>query len=131
MRATADGADAEWTHVPPSGEMNEGGVSVVFKQWHDEAGYYGCLSLKENWKRIDAVFDGEGKGVYSGPGVQGFHVLNTDNKAGEWEPTSSSLLLSPSPLHLYCASCGRCSRSQTRSGTSSSLGEKKPLALVP
>jgi hypothetical protein len=78
-RATVDGDDAEWTHVPPSGAMNEGGLNVVFRQSHDEAGYYGCFVLRGNWKRVYAVFDGEGKGVYSGPGAQGFQVLNNTN----------------------------------------------------
>lgn len=85
LRATLDGDDSEWQAVPPSGEMNEGGMQLVFKHAHDESAYYGLLLLKGAWKRVYAVFDGEGKGVYTTHGVQGFELLR--NQTLEVRPT--------------------------------------------
>jgi hypothetical protein len=75
-RATVDGDASEWAGIPAGGEMSEGGMSVVFKQSHDEAAYYGLFALKGPWKRLYVTLDGEGKGYFSGEGVQVFEVLN-------------------------------------------------------
>ncbi len=78
MRAELDGDAAEWGAVPASGQMRKGGITLVFKQAHDQAGYYGLLSLSGAWRRVRVTLDGEGKGVFSGLGVQGFEVANGD-----------------------------------------------------
>lgn len=80
-RAVLDGDAAEWADLPAGGELREGGMTVVFKQAHDDAGYYGLFTLSGPWKRLRVTLDGEGKGVYSGPGVQGFEVTGGDTLA--------------------------------------------------
>ncbi|MFI5386124.1 MAG: hypothetical protein ACHQ50_08390 [Fimbriimonadales bacterium] len=77
MHAVVDGVDSEWSGIPLGGRVVSGtGVDMTFKQAHDEAGYYGVFAVKGPWRRIDAIFDGEGQGVYSGVGVQSFQVIN-------------------------------------------------------
>lgn len=76
--ARLDGDDREWTGIPVGGAMDEGGIQAVFKQAHDELAYYGLFTLKGPWQRLYVTLDGEGRGVYSGPGVQGFELLNRD-----------------------------------------------------
>lgn len=71
--ATVDGDPGEWADVPPAGRDH----GVTFKHSHDEAGYYGLLELGPEVSRIDAVFDGEGLGVYSGVAVIGMQVRRT------------------------------------------------------
>ncbi len=75
LSADIEGDASEWNDVPPSGAMNEGGMSVTFKQGHDEAGYYGLFALQGPWQRLRVTLDGEGRGVFSGEGIQGFEVL--------------------------------------------------------
>lgn len=87
-RATVDGDDSEWSTIPPAGEMNKGGILFVFKQAHDENAYYGLFTVKGGWKRIYAVFDGEGKGVFSREGIQTLEVLNGETLTvrSPWAP---------------------------------------------
>ena len=88
-RPTLDGDDSEWAHIPAAGEMDEGGIRFTFKQAHDENAYYGLFTVKGNWKRIYAVFDGEGKGVYTvREAVQTIEVLNGDTLTvrSAWAP---------------------------------------------
>ncbi|HTQ11142.1 MAG TPA: fibronectin type III domain-containing protein [Fimbriimonadaceae bacterium] len=81
--AVIDGNDGEWSGIPVSGHITGGaGISMVFKQAHDEAGYYGLFEIEGPWRRIDAIFDGEGQGVYSGVGVQSFQVVNLSSRTG-------------------------------------------------
>jgi hypothetical protein len=82
MRAEIDGQASEWPSVPLAGEIKTPDVTATFKQSHDDAGYYGVFSIKGPWRRIDAIFDGEGLGVYSGVGVQSFQVLNLAASGG-------------------------------------------------
>jgi hypothetical protein len=79
MRASVDGDDAEWRAVPPAGEMDRGGIRWTYRHAHDEAAYYGAMRLSGPWKRAYVTLDGEGNGVYSGPGVLGFVVQNGDS----------------------------------------------------
>jgi hypothetical protein len=77
MHVAVDGNSQEWSGVPLAGHVvGEGGLDMTFKQSHDEAAYYGVFEVKGPWKRIDAIFDGEGQGVYSGVGVQSFQVID-------------------------------------------------------
>lgn len=73
-----DGDGAEWTGVPVAGTMRRGGIDFSWKQAKDEAGYYGLLRLQGPWRRIAVTLDGEGYGVYSGVGVQGFELTRND-----------------------------------------------------
>lgn len=83
LHAVLDGRDDEWSGVPLAGHVVSGtGVDMTFRQSHDEAGYYGTFRIKGPWKRIDAIFDGEGQGVYSGVGVQSFQVVNLATRSG-------------------------------------------------
>jgi hypothetical protein len=86
MTPDIDGAGFEWGGIPLSGEMQRGNMIVTFQQAHDEAGYYGLLTMDGPWQRISCVFDGEGHGVYSGVGVQGFDVIRSGDKI-EVRPT--------------------------------------------
>jgi hypothetical protein len=88
-RPTLDGDDSEWAAIPAAGEMDEGGIRFTFKQAHDGNAYYGLFLVKGNWKRIYAVFDGEGKGVYTvREAVQTIEVLNGDTLTvrSAWAP---------------------------------------------
>lgn len=87
MRASVDGDPKEWSGVPVAGVIDKGGIQLTWKQSHDEAGYYGLLLVKGPWQKIAATFDGEGLGVYSGVGVQGFEVTNTSNRGPSSSPT--------------------------------------------
>lgn len=76
LTALVDGDAGEWENIPDSGTMNEGSVNVRFRQGHDDAAYYGCFLLKGPWQRLSVTLDGEGKGVFSGEGVQGIVLTN-------------------------------------------------------
>lgn len=77
MHATIDGDPGEWNNVPLAGKMTKGGIEATYRQTYDEAGYYGLLIVKGPWRRLQASFDGEGQGVYSGVGIQGFELQNS------------------------------------------------------
>lgn len=77
LHAVVDGLAEEWSGVPLAGHVvGVDGTDMTFQQAHDEAGYYGVFTLKGHWSRVDAIFDGEGHGVYSGVGVQSFQIVN-------------------------------------------------------
>ncbi|HCE01160.1 MAG TPA: hypothetical protein DER07_08980 [Armatimonadetes bacterium] len=59
--------------------MDRGGIRWTYRHAHDEAAYYGAMRLSGPWKRAYVTLDGEGNGVYSGPGVLGFVVQNGDS----------------------------------------------------
>lgn len=83
MHAVVDGSDEEWSGVPLAGHaVGASGVELTFKQSHDEGGYFGVFRLKGPWKRVDAILDGEGLGVYSGVGVQSFQILSLGATSG-------------------------------------------------
>lgn len=83
MHPSIDGNDSEWSSVPLAGKVNSPTkVEMTFKQAHDDAGYYGAFTVKGPWRRIDAIFDGEGFGVYSGVGIQSFQILNLEGSSG-------------------------------------------------
>lgn len=75
-RASLDGDAAEWKDIPLSGELDEGGIRLQFKQSHDESAYFGLFTVQGPWKRLYVTLDGEGQGYFSGVGVLGFEVLN-------------------------------------------------------
>ncbi len=76
MRADIDGDPREWITVPVAGRFQKEGVDFTFQQSHDEGGFYGLYTIRGPWKRVSSVFDGEGRGVYSGAGVLGFEITN-------------------------------------------------------
>jgi hypothetical protein len=76
QHASLDGDVSEWKDVPLAGRINKGGIEASYQQASDEAGYYGLLTLKGPWRRIQAGFDGEGFGIYSNNGTQGFEATN-------------------------------------------------------
>ncbi len=82
MHAVVDGKLDEWGSVPLSGHVTGGSCDLTFRQGHDEAGYYGAIKIKGPWKRVDALFDGEGLGVYSGVEVQSFQIVNLAARGG-------------------------------------------------
>jgi hypothetical protein len=82
MHAVIDGENREWSSIPLGGHVTATRVDMSFQQAHDEAGYYGVFVIKGHWRRIDAIFDGEGKGVYSGEGVQSFQIQNLSASTG-------------------------------------------------
>ncbi len=96
MHAAIDGDMREWAEAPVALEFDKGGIHFQFKQGHDEAGYYGFYRLTGPWQRVDAVFDGEGRGVYSGAGVLGFQTLRANLDAGAAGP--EGVLINTKPL---------------------------------
>ncbi|HVT12290.1 MAG TPA: hypothetical protein VHE55_08480 [Fimbriimonadaceae bacterium] len=83
MHAVVDGSASEWSGIPLAGHVTgPGGTDMTFRQAHDEAGYYGVFTLKGPWKHVDAIFDGEGQGVYSGVGVTSFQIVNLGASEG-------------------------------------------------
>lgn len=79
LTATVDGDSREWEAVPVSGRMNEGGLSVDFRQGHDDAAYYAVFTIGGPWQRLSVSLDGEGRGVFSGAGVQGLVLTNSED----------------------------------------------------
>ena len=79
LRAAIDGDANEWANVPIAGRMNKDGVALTFQQAHDDAAYFGLLTLAGPWKRARVTLDGEGRGVYSPFGVQGLEVTRQDD----------------------------------------------------
>jgi len=73
--ASIDGNPTEWAGVPASGELTRDGLTLEFQHQHDGDGYYGLLRLNGPWKSAQVTLDGEGFGVYSGQGVQGFELF--------------------------------------------------------
>lgn len=76
MSATVDGKPEEWSGVPLAGRVDRAGIQATYQQSHGAAGYYGLLRIKGKWRRLQAAFDGEGQGVYSNVGTQGFEATN-------------------------------------------------------
>jgi hypothetical protein len=72
--AEVDGTDREWAHVPPAGEAADHGVSVQFRQMHDEAAYYACFRLQGDWQRVWVGLDGEGQGYYTTNSTYAFEI---------------------------------------------------------
>lgn len=95
LHPTIDGNPLEWGSAPLAGSLNRGGLSLTYKQAHDDDGYYGLFVVKGPWNRIDATFDGEAKGVYSGEGVLGFQVYNRAPEGGEAQPSGSIVEVKP------------------------------------
>ena len=83
-RAEIDGHKGEWSGVPIGGDIKTKESELIFKQSHDDSAYYGLFILKKGWRRVDAILDGEGQGVYSGVGVIGlqFTKLTDQRVAG-------------------------------------------------
>jgi hypothetical protein len=71
MTATVDGNGQEWESLPAAGKMDKGGIQLTFKEAHDDDFYYGLVVVHGPWRRIRLTLDGEGRGVFSGEGVQG------------------------------------------------------------
>lgn len=82
MRAKIDGLADDWTGIPVGGRIDAAGTTLTFRQGHDEGGYFGLFEIDGPWSEVRAVFDGEGLGVYSGRGVQGFVVRNDGESVG-------------------------------------------------
>jgi hypothetical protein len=74
MRAQIDGDASEWADLPVAGRLDRDRLKATFKQGHDGSGYYGLMEIEGPWQRVNATFDGEGKGIYSGEGVLGFEL---------------------------------------------------------
>jgi len=72
-----NGRGGNWEAQPPAGER------PGWRFWHraNDDGYYGRLRIEGDWDRLEATFDGEGKGVYSGEGVLGFVATPTADGA--------------------------------------------------
>jgi hypothetical protein len=87
IAAVVDGDPREWEAVPFAGRMNKGGMRLTFRQGHNAEAYYGALTIDGPWRRVNAIFDGEGDGVYSGSGVQGF----------DWTPEGIRPTFVPAP----------------------------------
>lgn len=80
-----DGVASEWEGVPVAGRIAHAGPSgpvreLVFQQAHDHTAWYGLFRARGDWARIEAVFDGEGLGVFSSQGVQGVIFVRNDDK---------------------------------------------------
>lgn len=82
LRATVDGDANEWANVPVAGVLNNRGAPILaaFRQAHDDMAYYGLLTLYGPWKRVRVTLDGEGRGVFSGAGVQGLEITWPDDR---------------------------------------------------
>lgn len=70
-----DGADAEWKEVPLSGRAEGHGVTIEFRQAHDEAFYSAVIRLKGEWSRVNVALDGEGEGYFSTGSVYAFDIV--------------------------------------------------------
>lgn len=95
QHATVDGDPVEWKDVPLAGRVEKGGIQASYQQTHDEAGYYGLLTLKGPWRRVQAGFDGEGQGIYSNNGTQGFEATNLSANAGAPGPSGGIVDIKP------------------------------------
>ena len=83
ITATVDGDTREWRDVPLAGEMRRGGITLAFRQAHDDDAYYGLLTIGggESWKKVELVMDGEGLGAFSKVGEYHLEVVrNGDGK---------------------------------------------------
>ena len=87
--AAVDGDPGEWRDLPLAGErqIKGGGRDgrVAYRHSYDAAAYYGCLSLAGPWERVEVTLDGEGRGVFSGAGVQNL-VVTRDGDAVAVKP---------------------------------------------
>lgn len=79
LRATIDGNATEWANVPVAGRTSDPALLAQFRQAYDDAAYYGQIALLGPWKRVRVTLDGEGRGAFSGVGVQGFEITRPDN----------------------------------------------------
>ena len=89
LTAKVDGLADEWSGIPFAGQLATSGNGsrrreavdddralgprdrrLTYWQASDEKAYYGCFRAEGDWDRIDLTLDGEGKGVYSGEGIQ-------------------------------------------------------------
>lgn len=95
LHPTIDGDPADWTDVPLAGKMVKGGIEATYKQAYDVGGYYGLLVLKGPWRRVQGSFDGEGLGIYTGVGVQGFDVQNLTSTGRAPGPNTSFVDVKP------------------------------------
>ncbi|MFG0284793.1 MAG: fibronectin type III domain-containing protein [Phycisphaerales bacterium JB039] len=86
--AAADGDPAEWTDVPLTGDIDAPDLRATYQHQHDERAYTALITLTGDWRRARIVLDGEGKGVYSGEGVQAFEIRpGAGGAAPELRPT--------------------------------------------
>ena len=82
LTAEVDGNAPEWADVPLSGSVKAHGVTAEFRQGHDDAYYYACLTLSGPWQRVWVGLDGEGQGFYTTPSTYAFTIQRTDDAAG-------------------------------------------------
>lgn len=75
---TLDGDPADWAGVPPAATIDAPPLSMTFKHAHTDDDYYALIELTGAAVRARVVLDGEGKGTYSGEGVQAFHAFAGD-----------------------------------------------------
>lgn len=79
LTANVDGDTSEWAAIPLSGQKNvSGGIALQFRQAHDDAAYYGAITVSGSWKRVRVMLDGEGKGVFSGEGREELTLTNDE-----------------------------------------------------
>ncbi|MEP0767336.1 MAG: fibronectin type III domain-containing protein [Fimbriimonadia bacterium] len=76
--ATVDGDDSEWAHIPLAGSAEKGGMKIDLRQSHTASAYYGVITIRGPWQRVEVVQDGEGLGVFSRDGVVGFNITRGD-----------------------------------------------------
>lgn len=95
LTVTVDGNPAEWKDIPLAGKMAKSGIEATYQQAHGIGGYYGLLRLKGAWRRVQAAFDGEGQGIYSNQGTQGFEATNLSAANRAPGPTGGLLDVKP------------------------------------
>ena len=89
MTATVDGDPREWSDIPLAGTNSAHGVTIRFKQAHDDAAYYACFQMQGPWAKVSVGLDGEGLGYYTTDSTYAFDVLNLPGGA-EVRPTGGN-----------------------------------------
>jgi len=89
MTATVDGDPREWSDIPLAGTNSAHGVTIRFKQAHDDAAYYACFQMQGPWAKVSVGLDGEGLGYYTTDSTYAFDVLNLPGGT-EVRPTSGN-----------------------------------------
>lgn len=86
LTVKVDGKNDEWKDIPLSGKMEKGGISLLFKEAHDDDAYYGLIQIQGPWRRIRLSLDGEGKGMFYPDGVQSIQLTQLGNLPPDIKP---------------------------------------------
>lgn len=69
-----DGKADDWDGIPVSGRTEGHGVTIEFRQAHDDAAYYACFTVHGPWQRLWVGLDGEGQGYYTTNSTYAFEI---------------------------------------------------------